>query len=103
MSKHLLKIGPAKRAWSAGLLWNPHALWLGVHYSPYNNATVSTLCPASRCGCACLEVRNHEASPVPVNRVPRYVGLHAGTACDQCPPQVGASAKRSSHIRYHTA
>lgn len=30
MTKHLFKIGPAKRAWSAGLLWNPHALWVGA-------------------------------------------------------------------------
>ena len=36
MSKHLFKVGPAKRAWSAGVLWNPHALWVGSHYSPYS-------------------------------------------------------------------
>lgn len=34
MSKHLFKIGPRKRARSAGLLWNHHAMWLGAHYSP---------------------------------------------------------------------
>ena len=45
MSKHLFKIGPAKRAWSVGLLWNPHALWLGVHYSPMNRRHCINLVP----------------------------------------------------------
>ena len=101
--KHLFKIGPAKLAWSAGLLWNPHALWLGAHYSPHNKRHCINLVPASQCGYDCPEVMNREASPVPISSPPRYVGLHAGTACDQWPPQVGASAKRSSHLRYHTA
>ena len=43
--KHLLKIGPAKRAWSAGLLWNPHAWWIGAHYSPQNHRHCINLVP----------------------------------------------------------
>ena len=50
MTKHLFKIGPAKRAWSAGLLWNPHALWLGSHYSSHNKRHCINLVP-------CLTVR----------------------------------------------
>ena len=45
MSKHLFKIGPRKRAWSAGLLWNPNALWLGAHYSPANRRHCINLVP----------------------------------------------------------
>ena len=45
MSKHLFKIGPAKRAWSAGVLWNPNALWVGSHYSPYNKRHCINLVP----------------------------------------------------------
>lgn len=32
-------------AWSAGLLWNPHALWLGAHYSPMNRRHCINLVP----------------------------------------------------------
>ena len=45
MSKHLFKIGPRKRMWSAGLLFNPHAWWLGIHYSPYNKRYCINLVP----------------------------------------------------------
>lgn len=43
--KHLFKIGQTKRAWSAGLLFNPHAWWLGIHYSPYNKRHCINLVP----------------------------------------------------------
>ena len=45
MSKHLFKIVPAKRAWGAGVLWNPHALWVGSHYSPGNRRHCINLVP----------------------------------------------------------
>ena len=54
MSKHLCKVGPAKRAWSMGLLWNPHALWVGAHYSLHNKRHCINLVP-----CLTVWVRLH--------------------------------------------
>ena len=31
--------------WSAGLLWNPHAWWIGAHYSPQNKRHCINLVP----------------------------------------------------------
>ena len=45
MSKHLFKVGPAKRAWSMGLLWSPHTMWVGSHYSPHNKRYCINLVP----------------------------------------------------------
>lgn len=45
MSKHLFKVGPRKRSWSMGLLFNPHAWWLGLHYSPANKRLCINLVP----------------------------------------------------------
>lgn len=33
------------RMWAAGLLFNPHALWLGAHYSPGNRRVCINLIP----------------------------------------------------------
>lgn len=43
MSKRLFTRRPARGAW--GLLYNPGAWWLGVHYSPHNRRYCINLIP----------------------------------------------------------
>jgi len=41
----LFRIGPRRKMWSLGLLFNRHAWWVGCHYSAFNRRYCVNLVP----------------------------------------------------------